>query len=101
MSLTGGSLPPGVLLRESPTLPSLGQSIVTPVEGGFQVDSFFDVFTELSIDGGQSWIPSNGPTRLEIDAPEPSAAVLGLLGLLAVGFRLRGRRRSEQRPNLS
>ena len=28
---------------------------------GFMIDSFFDVFTELSIDGGFSWMPSNGP----------------------------------------
>lgn len=99
MNLGGGNFP--FLLRESPTLPSLGQSTVQPVPGGFQVDSFFDVFTELSIDGGQSWIPSNGPSRLEIDAPEPSAAALALLGLMAVGLRhLRSRRRSERHSHL-
>ena len=98
MNLTGSNFP--VLVRESPTLPSFGQSTVQPVPGGFRVDSFFDVFTELSLDGGQNWIPSNGPpTRLSInDTPEPSTIGLGLLGLLGCGWRVLRRRRSTVAP---
>ncbi|MEQ1862581.1 MAG: HYR domain-containing protein [Chthoniobacteraceae bacterium] len=62
MSLSGGSL----MIRESPTLPSLGMTAITDMGGGqFRVESFFDVFTELSVDGGATWMPSNGPTRIQ------------------------------------
>ena len=61
LDLSGGSLPPGVMIRESPTLPSVGQTKLTDKGGGnFQIDSFFDIFTELSLDGGATWTPSNG-----------------------------------------
>ena len=49
----------GTLIRESPTRQSLGQTQITDLGGGqFRIDSFFDVFTELSVDGGQTWLPS-------------------------------------------
>ncbi len=62
----------GVMIRESPTLPSLGHTTVKPNGSGYTIDSFFDIFTEISFDGGSSWIPSNGPTHLvqELFAPE-------------------------------
>lgn len=50
MDLTGA----GFMVRESPTKASTGK--VTPIPGG-GFDSFFDVFVELSFDGGQSWVP--------------------------------------------
>ena len=44
LNLSGG----GVMLRESPTLASTGVTSITDVGGGnFQIDSFFDIFTEL------------------------------------------------------
>jgi len=50
LDLSGG----GVTIRESPTLPSLGQTGIAGIGGGlYRIDSFFDVFTELSVDGGQ------------------------------------------------
>jgi len=30
---------------------------------GFLIESFFDVFTDISIDGGVNWTPSSGPDR--------------------------------------
>src|SRR5262249_13547333 len=39
---------PGFLLRESPTLQSTGQTTIKPVNGGYMIGSFFDVFTEVS-----------------------------------------------------
>ena len=30
----------------------------------FRIDSFFDVFTELTLDGGQSWTPGGSPMHL-------------------------------------
>ena len=90
MSLSGG----GAMIRESPTLHSLGQTTVQQVPGGYHIDSFFDVFTELSIDGGASWIPADGgSTRVELNpVPEPGAVsllALGVFGLL--GRRMRRR----------
>lgn len=39
------------------------------------MDSFFDVFTELSFDGGKVWYPSNGSARFQLptEIPEPAA----------------------------
>jgi hypothetical protein len=65
MSLSGsaGVLP--VMLRESPTLASTGNTTITDLGGGlYHIDSFFDVFTELSLDGGNSWVAAESPIRL-------------------------------------
>jgi hypothetical protein len=95
LDLSGGTLPPGVMLRESPTRASLGKTTIreSPTLGSFYVDSFFDVFTELSIDGGQTWTPADVPMHLT-GVPEPSSVVLALLGAVALGwfgFRRRSR----------
>jgi hypothetical protein len=91
MSLSGeGPTPPFVMVRESPSLPSLGQTRITDIGGGqYHIDSFFDVFTELSFDGGANWLPSTGPTRVDL-VPEPSSIVIvamALIGLAGVGRR--------------
>ncbi|UCC30105.1 MAG: hypothetical protein JSU86_18145, partial [Phycisphaerales bacterium] len=69
MSLSGNI--PGVgpvQMQESPTLSSAGQTGIQALGGGgqYSVDSFFDVFTELSVDGGNSWIGSTGSVRMEL-----------------------------------
>jgi len=91
LDIAGGGLPPGVMIRESPTLPSPGRHSIEPLAGGgFWIDSFFDVFTELSVDGGGTWMPQvQGPTRLEL-TPEP--ATLSLLALGGLGMLLRRRK---------
>ena len=77
-----------VLIRESPTLVSLGLTRIQPSGGGYMIDSFFDIFTELSLDGGQSWVPSTNPNGDHMGLiPEPAA-----LALLAVGGLLLRRR---------
>jgi hypothetical protein len=63
-----------------------------PVVGELRVEieSFFDVFFEISLDGGQSWFPSSGPTSLR-QAPEPDSLVLigaGLAALVLARLRL-------------
>jgi hypothetical protein len=86
----------GIMVRESPTLPSLGQTQITPIGGGnFHIDSFFDVFTELSVDGGNTWMPdANGPARVNlVSTPEPASVTLLGLGLAGL-FGGVGRRRA-------
>ena len=73
MTLTGmtsNGIP--VMIRESPTLASTGETSITDIGGGmYHIDSFFDVFTELSVDGGQSWVPCDERTGMYL-APEPT-----------------------------
>src|SRR5436190_7909445 len=59
LDISGGTLPAGVMFRESPTKASLGRTSVRqdPATGQNYISSFFDVFTELSTDGGASWSP--------------------------------------------
>ena len=52
--------------------------------GGYQIDSFFDVFTELSVDGGQSFVPAFNPTHLvssQTIVPEPATWTLAVMVL--------------------
>ena len=90
LDLFGGGLPPGVMLRESPTLHSNGQTTTVNIGGGqYQIDSFFDVFTELTIDGGATWMPStSGSGHISLQGvPEPANVSLLVLGLLGVAGR--------------
>jgi hypothetical protein len=69
------------LIRESPTLASTGKTTIESLAGGqYRIDSFFDVFTDMSVDGGQTWFPM---------VPEPSAAVLMMAMVIAVPIRTR------------
>ena len=67
-------------LRFSPTLPSTGK-LFTSSQGPYQISSFFDVFVELSLDGGANWDPTDAPLRLTA-VPEPTALSLLLPALL-------------------
>ena len=75
LNVSGGDLPAGVMIRESPTRASSGGTSLMPVLGGWTVNSFFDIFTEVSTDGGQTWLPAtNGPARLQAEAISPIEA---------------------------
>jgi hypothetical protein len=94
LDIAGGNLPPGEMLRVSPTISSTGQATITDIGGGqFRIDSFFDVFTELSLDGGQTWAPASGPLAMT-SVPEPSSVALMATGgslLALIAWRRRRR----------
>lgn len=85
---------PGAIIRESPTLQSLGETAIMDLSGvgngPFRIDSFFDVFTELSLDGGNTWLPADRPGRVKLVAV-PATLPLLMLGLFLIGMRLRQR----------
>ncbi len=88
LELTGGTLPPLVRLRESPTLASRGQIISTDLGGGqYQIDSFFDVFTELSLDGGATWMPGSPASRSHLVPNHPTPVRPASWGALKVIYR--------------
>lgn len=66
LDISGGGLPPGLMLRESPALASPGVTLIRPLTNGdFTISSFCNVFTELTLNGGVIWIPAaNGPLPL-------------------------------------
>ena len=71
LDISGGTLPAGMQIRESPTKASLGTTTILPAPGGgYTISSFFDVYTELSTDGGATWYPdTNGPCHLVLRGP--------------------------------
>ena len=82
LDLIGGTLPPGVLIRESPSKQSTGKTAISDLGGGqFRIDSFFDIFTELSVDGGQTYHPSTDTNG------NPYAARMEIPGTVPVEFR--------------
>ena len=90
MSLDGNAGGHTVQIRESPSLESTGQTTMTDLgDDTFQVESFFDVFTELSVDGGE-WVAAEGPVRLNL-VPEPATSALLLVGMACVLLRRRKR----------
>ena len=94
LDLTGNVGGQPVMIRVDPITPTLGQTSISDAGGGmFQINSFFDVFTYLSIDGGNTWIPQvNGPTVVTLQAvPEPTTVPAGsllLLPLCVTGYRI-------------
>lgn len=92
------------MIRESPTRQSLGRTTITDIGGGlYHIDSFFDVFTELSIDGGVTWMegtdemgaPSAGHVELFEHGtviPEPTSMSLLAAGLVGMMGFIRRRR---------
>jgi hypothetical protein len=71
LNVSGGNLPNVLQLRASTTKLSTGQTMIAPAPGGFMISSFFDIFTELSLDGGQTWSPSRTSAHLDM-RPDPT-----------------------------
>jgi hypothetical protein len=80
MSLSSGSM----MIREDPDFASTGQTEITDLGGGlYQIDSFFDVYTEFSPDGGSNWYDSDVSTYIYL-VPEPATIALLSVGCLAL-----------------
>ena len=76
LDLSGGNLPGGIMVRESPTMASLGRTSVRTDGTGYQISSFFDIFTEVSLDGGNTWSPSvTAPGTMGLSTNSPGVAV--------------------------
>ncbi|HSU53810.1 MAG TPA: hypothetical protein VLT36_07135, partial [Candidatus Dormibacteraeota bacterium] len=76
MNLSGaGTLGP-LMIRESPTKQSLGKHTIRSDPRGYRISSFFDVFTELSTDGGVTWIPADRSIHMQASAPPPAPSSL-------------------------
>jgi hypothetical protein len=71
LNISGGSLPSGVQVRAGTSQLSTGQTTFTPTSGGYMVSSFFDIFTEVSLDGGQTWSPATQSTHVDL-RPDPT-----------------------------
>jgi hypothetical protein len=86
MSLSSGDL----MIREDPGRASTGRTDIADLGGElYQIDSFFDVYTEYSPDGGSNWYDSDGSTNIYL-VPEPATIILFSLG----GLTLLRRRRA-------
>jgi len=72
LNAQGGDLPPGLMIRESPTLRSQGGTAVIPqADGTARIGSFFDISVEVTQDGGATWEPAPQPVRVELICPAP------------------------------
>lgn len=78
MSLTSSS-PVQVRLAGGPHYGHV--TVLKLSDNNFQVDSFFDIWTEVSLDGGQNWDMAINPIRLELTNVVPEPATLSLLAL--------------------
>ncbi len=67
LDIAGGNLLPTIMIRESPVKASTG---VTTIEdagnGDFYINSYFDVWTDLSMDSGTTWIPCDTSGRMTL-----------------------------------
>jgi hypothetical protein len=96
MSLSGDVGGVHIDVRESPGRESPGETRIDDIGGGeFQIDSFFDVFVELSVDGGPFMSQTNEATRMDL-VPEPSELLLWVAGVGALRW-MAARRREKQR----
>lgn len=87
---------------EDRDVPSVGATLVAPGQP-FGVTSFFDIFTEISLDQGMSWTNSDGPSHFVLGpadvtaVPESGTLTLICAGLAGVGVKRQMRARGRSR----
>ena len=110
LNIAGAGMPSGILIRESPTMASSGSTSIQAVSGGYMIDSFFDVYTEigtdyggswskvtaLSLDGGGTWTMGELPLHVQ-GVPEPGTLVLLLTAGMSLLLFARRRQKAERR----
>lgn len=70
--LGGSAMPAGAMVRESPGVASTGRTTITTLSGDqYRVDAFYDVWLEISLDGGGTWHPAEGAVRMTLGPPTP------------------------------
>ncbi|MCC7153545.1 MAG: PEP-CTERM sorting domain-containing protein [Bryobacterales bacterium] len=71
---------------------SKGTTTISEYAGAYRIDSFFDVFVELSVNNGP-FVPGPGRPFTLRPVPEPGSLVMAALGFAALGLAgRRGRR---------
>lgn len=87
MNLSGsvGGVP--IEIRESPSLPSTGHTDIANGPGGtYNFDSFFDIWIELSVNGGPFQPQINGSSHMVLTGgnppPVPSSGPMGMIVLV-------------------
>ena len=102
MDLTGTVGGHSVEIMLDPSIPTTGQATIAANGGGeFRISSFFDVFTELSLDHGPFTPQTNPPTHVTLQTPEPVAGTIWMafLGGTAALCVIRGRHSRRQALN--
>jgi len=67
--LQGTGMPSGVMVRESTARASTGVTTVTAVSGGeSRVETFYDVWLDISLDGGRTWTQADNAVRMTLEA---------------------------------
>jgi hypothetical protein len=96
LDLTGIVLGHSVEINLDPGNPTVGQTTISDQGGGmFQITSFFDVFTEISLDGGPFAPQIDGPTLVNLEpSPEPASMTLLAIGGVAGVVPILRRRRT-------
>lgn len=67
---------------------SSGESQITALGGGqFSIESFFDVFLELSLDSGRTWAAATQPAKMVLGHGQPTAVRTSTWGALKSLYR--------------